>query len=93
MKKDCHEIGFRREDGAVLTLLDIADLFPFFLNPVKWCSPSKLMQYKKLIEEGVEFSPIVVCRENERLVVYDGHHRWLASYLAGREKIYAWVDE
>lgn len=93
MKKNCHEIGQGREDGSVLQILDVSDLFPFFLNPVKWCESDKLLRYKRLIESGVEFPPITVCREEDRLVIYDGHHRWFVSYLAGKKEIIAWVDE
>ncbi|WDD36000.1 ParB/RepB/Spo0J family partition protein (plasmid) [Nostoc sp. UHCC 0926] len=89
---DGYKIGeIRSEDGSVLVLLNIEDLFPFFQNPVKWCDPDKLMRFRRLIEEGVKFPPITVCKENERLVVYDGHHRWFAAYLAGCKQILAWV--
>ncbi|PAX59796.1 ParB N-terminal domain-containing protein [Brunnivagina elsteri] len=77
------------EDG-ILKMLNVQDIFPFFGNPVKWCTPHKLMHFKKLVELGVIFPPIIVVQE-ERLIVYDGHYRWFASYLAGKKEISAWV--
>lgn len=88
---DGYKIGDRARDGSVLSILNIEDLSPFFTNPVKWCDSNKLMRFKSLIELGVELPPITVCSLNERLVVYDGHHRWFATYLAGKKQIYAWV--
>ena len=88
---DGYKIGDSAEDGSVLTILNIEDLSPFFTNPVKWCNPTKLMLFKQLIEQGVKLPPITVCLEGEKLVVYDGHHRWFAAYLAGKKQIYAWV--
>lgn len=90
---DGYKIGdIRVLDGSILALLNIEDLFPFFQNPVKWCDPAKLMRFRRLIEQGVKFPPITVCKENEKLVVYDGHHRWFAAYLAGQKQILAWVS-
>jgi ParB-like chromosome segregation protein Spo0J len=88
---DGYKIGDRARDGSVLSILNIEDLSPFFTNPVKWCDSNKLMRFKQLIEQGVKFPAITVCLENEKLVVYDGHHRWFAAYLAGKKQIYAWV--
>jgi ParB-like chromosome segregation protein Spo0J len=79
-------------DGSILLLLDIEELSPFFTNPVKWCDSSKLMRFKQLIEQGVKFPSITVCRIDEKYVVYDGHHRWFAAYLAGKKQISAWVS-
>lgn len=88
-----YHIGDRTENGDILTLLNIEDLFPFFQNPVKWCEPDKLIRFKELIEKGVQFPPITVARVDEKLVVYDGHHRWFAAYLIGQKQILAWVTE
>lgn len=89
---NCCVVGMERKDKSVLTEISIKRLEPGFLNPVKWCDRKKLLLYKQLIEEGVQFPPIEVCiREKNKLEIWDGHHRWFASYLAGKKKILAWV--
>ncbi len=49
------------------------------------------MRFKQQVEKGVKLPPITVVRDEEKLIVYEGHHRWFASYLAGEKQILAWL--
>ncbi len=52
-----------RKDGAELKLLNVEDLKPFFLNPVKWCDPEKLRRLIKLWDSDHDLPPIEVVEE------------------------------
>lgn len=52
-----------RTDGAVLRVLKIESIRPFFMNPVKWCDPLKLKKYMCLWESGANFPPIEVVEQ------------------------------
>lgn len=91
MKMNEYKVGERASDGSILTILNVEDIFPFFSNPVKWCDPAKLMRLKQEVEKGIKLPPITVVQEDDLLIVYNGHHRWFASYLAGEKQILAWL--
>jgi hypothetical protein len=57
------ELGQKREDGAVLRILKIEELKPYFQNPVKWCDPEKLKNYMSLWKSGIKFPPVEVVEE------------------------------
>jgi hypothetical protein len=61
--QEATELSQKREDGAVLRILKIEDLKPYFQNPVKWCDPEKLKSYMSLWDSGVKFPPIEVVEE------------------------------
>ena len=49
----------------------------------------KVSRYKEKYEAGIEMEPISVsyCVHTGRYMINDGHHRTVASYLAGKTSI------
>lgn len=65
--------------------------FHFSVTQLSGAKIAKLMRFKQQVEKGVKLPPITVVRDEEKLIVYEGHHRWFASYLAGEKQILAWL--